>query len=213
MPDPRDGYSFSAPAVPTGEVISSLSGIVYSVAQAKRGRPGERNAGLWDFTVPSSRKIVSLIRAYAAQDCVLTLSANGESVGSVRLDSEPPRVISGNLLVKTRYSIFGNEETAKELLLPIPDSRTVGLLQGQWVELGAARIRLGSVLPEITSEGDTAILRWSDPPSLELGSVGFFGLMRKITRTRLTELRLGPDFGEFVASGLTGWILPRLKWA
>jgi len=208
-----DGYSFSAPAVPKEDVIASLSGIVYSVAQAKRVRPGERNAGMWDFTVPNSRRVVDLIRAYAAQNCILSLSANGVNVGSVRLDHEPPRVISSNLLVKTRYSIFGNEETAKELLLPIPDSRTIGLLQGQWVDLGSARIRLGSVLPEITSDGDTAVLRWSDPPSLELGTKGFFGLMRKITRTRLSELRLGPDFGEFVASGLTGWVLPRLKWA
>jgi hypothetical protein len=208
-----DGYSFSAPAVPKEDVLASLSGIVYSVAQAKLARPGERNAGMWDFTVPKSRRMVDLIRAYAAQNCILTLLANGVNVGSVRLDSEPPRVVSSNLLVKARYSLFGNEEVAKELLLPIPDSRTIGLLQGQWVALGAARIRLGSVLPEITSEGETAVLRWTDPPSLELGSTGLFGLMRKITRTRLSELRLGPDYGEFTASGLTGWILPRLKWA
>lgn len=210
MPDGY--YSFSAPAVPKEDVLASLSGIICAAGEAKRVRPGERNAGLWDLKVKNSRRIVDLIRAYAAQNCVLSLSANGMHVGSVRLDKEPPRFVENSLLVKTRYSLFGNEETSKELLLPIPDSRTGALLRGQWIELGAARLKLGSVLPVISCEGDTAVIRWSDPPSLELGSTGFFGLMRRITRTRLTELRLGPDYGEFVASGLTGWVLPRLVW-
>lgn len=205
-------YLAGLPPVSRETVLRDVSSILCSVGEAQPASKRKREAGLWETPVRGVRPLVELIRAYAAANEVLTLAANGVNLGSVRLDETPPRVISSDLLLTTRYSLFGNEEQTKELLLPIPDARTRAIVTGQWVDLGNARIRLGSLIPVASMDGDTAVLRWTDPPQVELGSHGFFGLIRRVTRTTLRELRIGPNYGDFVTSGVVGWVLPRLRW-
>lgn len=210
-----DGYALrGAPPITAAEILGPVTEIFTGIGQARPVRKGEREAGLWDYTVPKSRRLVDLIRAYAEQGAKLHIEANDIELGSVELATKILAASESGVTIDLKYSLLGGDDTAKQVLLPYPNPTAAMLFSGRWIDFGVACVKLGQILPSVSWEADTAVLRWSsDPPGIQLGQRGFFGLLRRVTTTRLSEIRIGPEYGDFVAHGLVGWGLPRLKWA
>ena len=98
---------------------------------------------------------------------------------------------------------------------PYPSRQASALCHGEWAEFNVGRLRLpGGLLPRWHMDGETAVISWEQSPQLELGTTGLFGfLWRRLTRTTIEAIRIGPDSGEIVTTGLVGWTLPRVVWS
>jgi hypothetical protein len=185
----------------------------------KRDQPGY--SGLWSYTVQKAKPFVRILLEYAKSQR-LTLAVNGEPVGWVRLGSWQPRQITGGMEISTEYRLFDSAPETRRDFVQYTSKRQELLCTGKPVDLGAAVVRLGSVLPEIkhtVEYGSLGALRadgcwlvWSDPPEIALGERGLFGFIRRLTRTKIERIEITETGGEFVCQGLGRWALPSLKW-
>lgn len=202
-----------AAPVPPANWLDFSTDVLCCIGDAKKPAKGkEREAAFWDKQVPGSRGVVDLILAYARNGGQLNFEVNDVACGWVKLGANPPLVISDGMEVFIDYKLFDAAPSSKRSFLPFKDRRQNALAHGQWVDLNVARVRLGSLIPAISMEGEAAVLSWSDPPAVELGTAGLFGLLRRVTRTQLSAIRISREYGEFVTTGLAGWALPRLVW-
>lgn len=202
-----------AAPVPAANWLNFSTDVICCIGDAKKPtKSKEREAAFWDKQVPGSRGVVDLLLAYARNGGQLNFEVNDVACGWVKLGANQPLVMSDGMEVFIDYKLFDAAPSSKRSFLPFRDRQQNALAHGQWVDLNVARVRLGSLIPTISMEGETAVLSWSDPPAVELGTAGLFGLLRRVTRTQLSAIRISREYGEFVTTGLAGWALPRLVW-
>lgn len=182
--------------------------------EAERRKKQGRSAGLWTKDVPNCRHVVDLILAYAAAGNCLKLEANDVEIGTVALSDRRLEVTTTSVGVGLRYSLFGGEPSERTVSLDYRNNIQKTICTGQWLNLNIGRVQFGSLLPHISWDGSAARLEWSIPPAVELGSGGLFGLgiLRRVSRTTLSAVVIGREYGEFETSGVIGWGLPRLRW-
>jgi hypothetical protein len=198
--------------------VPNMLGLACSILEAcgqaqPRSKKGV-SAPLWDYTVPNSRAAVEILRKFVESAGRLAIQVNGVDAGWMQLGSEPPRVAVNGLQVGLEYSLLNNPPQQYLTVVPWPSTNAANLCNGRWAEFGVARVGLpGAFMPALSMQGDTVVIEWDQPPKIELGTNGFFGLWRRLTRTTIKQIRIGPTSGEIVTGGLIGWTLPRLVWS
>lgn len=203
---------FAAPHVPN--MLGLACSILEACGQAKQHSKKGVSAPLWDYTVPNSRAAVEILRKFVASAGRLTIDVNDVQAGWIQLGKEPPRVAVNGLQVGLEYSLLDSDPKEYLTVVPWPSANAANLCNGRWAEFGVARVGFpGAFMPTLSMDGDTVVIEWDQPPRIEFGSNGFFGLWRRLTRTTIKQIRIGPDSGEIVTTGLVGWTLPRLVWA
>lgn len=207
-----DPLPFAAPAVPNmlGLACSMLEACGQAQPRSKKGV----SAPLWDYTVPHSRAAVDILRSFVANAGRMTIDVNGVPAGWMQLGSELARAVSNGVSLGLEYSLLDGPVQKYLTTVPYPNANAAKLCQQQWAEFGVARVGLpGSLIPSLSMQGDVVVVEWDKPPQLEFGTKGFFGFWRWATHTTIQQIRIGPNSGEIVTTGLVGWTLPRLVWA
>lgn len=196
------------------ESIATAIGHSESPRDADRRRKQGRAAGLWTKEVPQSRGLVDLILAYAAAGNCLKLEANDVEIGTVSIAERSPIITDSELSLYLTYSLFGGEPSEKMIQMAYRNNIQRVICTGKWLQLNIGQVRFGSLIPQVTWDGQAAKLTWSDPPQVQFGSDGIFGLgiLRRVTNTTLSSITIGRDYGDFETSGVIGWGLPRLRW-
>jgi hypothetical protein len=204
------GYSGSSDINAAGGWLSFADSLLDAVGAAKKkDQPGY--SGLWSYTVPNAKPFVRILLEYARSQR-LTLAVNGEPVGWVRLGSWQPRQITGGMEIATEYRLFDSAPETRRDFVQYTSKRQELLCTGKPVDLGAAVVTLGSVLPKIESTPSGCRLSWDQSPEIALGERGLFGFIRRLTRTKIERIEITETGGEFVCQGLGRWALPSLKW-
>lgn len=207
-------YGSAAPLPPGVDLLSFATDLLTACGTAKPSPRKGYAAPLWDYRLPKSKAAADLLRSFVQRMGELTVRVNDQPVGWVRLGESPPVVASNGIELRLNYSILGQPPSNYIHFSPYPSRLASTLCHGEWAEFGAGRVKLpGRLLPEMHMDGETAVLSWPQPPQLEFGSKGFFGLWRKLSRTTIEAIRIGPESGEIVTTGLVGWTLPRLVWS
>lgn len=196
------------------DLLAFVGSVLSSCGQARKHDKRGVSTPLWDYQLPGSRAAAEMLRKFVAAAGRLTVDVNGLPAGWIQLAGEPPIVASNGLELRLQYSLLGRPIENYLAFSPFPSRAISQLCHKEWAEFGFAQVGLpGSLLPEMQMDGETAVLTWDKPPQLRLRTKGFFGLWRRLTHTTIEAIRIGPDSGEIVTTGLAGWTLPRLIWA
>ena len=216
-------FLFSRPLMPIPAMFGSPAshdylGFVCDVLGACGGARKHEKQGvaapLWDYHLPQAKPIVEMIRGFVRNSGRLDAEINGQVAGWARLGEAPPIVASNGIEIRVEYSIFGGSPQTYLAMQTYPSRAASDLCHGQWATFGMAQARCpGSLMPLMAMEGDSAVIRWDKPLVLQLSTNGFFGLWKRLSLTTIDAVRLGPDDGELITTGLPGWTLPRLVWS
>lgn len=190
--------------------LNLVDEIGQAVGESRRvTRP--REAGLWTRKIPKSKPAVAILLEYARQKR-LTFTVNQVPVGWLECDPSQISRHPDGVDIPFSYTLFESQPVPGRRVLAYQTARQKAIFSGQTVDYGSATLCLGSVIPQLTMEGETVVLTWETPPTVQLGDRGLFGLLRKVTTTRLRSLRISSTYGDFETSGMAGWVLPRLEW-
>lgn len=207
--------SFGSAPLPYGvDLLGFAVDLLGACAEARPAPKRGLSAPMWDYRLPHSRAAADLLRSFVRESGQLTFKLNDQPAGWVKLFGTPPVVASNGIEIRMQASWLGRPPEDYLHFSPYPSRLASTLCHGGWAEFRVGRLKLpGSLLPTMRMEGETAVLNWDRPPVLELGTSGFFGLWRKLSRTTIEAIRIDPESGEIVTTGLVGWTLPRIVWA
>lgn len=203
-------------SAPSHDYLGFVCDVLGACGGAKQHSKKGVAAPLWDYHIPRAKPIVEIIRGFVRNGGRLDAEINGQVAGWLKIGQTPPVVASNGIEIRMEYSIFGQVPQSYLAMQAYPSRAASDLCHRQWATFGVAQILCpGDLLPVMSMENDSAVIRWTKPLVLQLSTKGPLGLgiLRRVSRTTIEAIRLGPDDGEFITTGLPGWALPRLVWA
>lgn len=208
MHDPTTILTFAADVL-----AASVSG-----TPPEPSKEGGRESGPWYRDVPNTKQFLPAIRGYAESGGLLSVKSGDVTAVSVRI--VPPLVPQDDkLIVPCAFELFGRNEL-HEFEIPYPSESVKRLCRGEWTKFGPGAVRLGSLLPTFSIEGENTIIAWDDPPEAQVQVWDQSGPLRRllgrwiksITTTEIRRLVITPEYVDVQAGGrVLNNLLPRLR--
>jgi hypothetical protein len=181
-------------------------------APSKPEVEGAFRGPLWDIAIPHSKAIVPFILDYAKGGQVARFDLNGRTFASVKLVDG---LMVSDQAVSLPYSRKLFDGTVQPCTAVVPFScheKARPLCSGQWTEFGAAKVQMKSLIPVVSWDKDTAVLKWKASPIVSTVRDGW--LWDKIVTTAIKEIRISEFGGRVVFdSWIKSLLCPDMVWA
>lgn len=167
---------------------------------------------LWDVSIPHSKAIVPFVLDYAKGGQIARFDLNGRTFATIKLVDG---LMVSDAAVSLPYSRKLYDGSVQPCTAVVPFScheKAQPLCSGKWTEFGAAKVQMRSLIPTVTWENESAVLRWKVNPVVSTVRDGW--LWDTIVKTAIREIRIS-EFGGRVV--FTSWIksllCPDMVWA
>lgn len=168
----------------------------------------------WDYKLPGTRDVVPFIRDFARLGQLVRIAVNDRHFATLKLHGQA-EVADGVLSVSYIRQLFnGPNEQLKQQVACSVHEKGPSLLAGHWTAFGAAKVKLGELIPRVTWKDDTAVIWWDNPPAVQVKKTGPLGLMDWNLEASIKEIRIGEFKGRVVFSRkLLTLAAPDLEWS
>ena len=180
--------------------------------ERRRGEAEAVSGPLWDIGLPGTKQLIPFIHDFARLQQA-RVSLNDRTLFTAKLTGGITAENDG-LYVPHLRAWFGGKEEIAETFLPYSHPKAKPLCCGEWTPFGVATIRIGcSLLPTLTMDGDTVVVRWEDTPSVRLKKTGPLGLIDWNIEAGVKEIRIGEFTGRVVFTRpLVSLLAPDVRW-